>query len=544
MSVVSRAIELLAHLPPARTRAITVRRGLEVPMADGVTLLVDRYRARGHGMQPVILMRSPYGRGGLHAFAARIFAERGFQVVVQSCRGTHGSGGAFDAYRDETQDGLATLAWIEAQTWFPGKIAMFGPSYLGIAQWAVTTDPPASLRALAPTITSSRVRAFTYTGGAFSLDSTLAWLELLAGQRRTAQQRVRAQFDAKRRMAKAFATLPLHEADRVLTGEHVPFYQDWLAREHDDAFWQPVEFDRHLDAVSIPVTMVTGWYDMFLPLQLADYLALRAAGRDARLTIGPWKHADPGVAFENLRDSLDWFSTHLLDTPAAAPRARVRLFVGGSERWVDFDEWPPPARAVRWHLQPGGGLHPRMPAGPTTDRFQYDPADPTPSVGGSLLASSGGPRDNRALEQRGDVLVYTSSALMRDVEIIGPVSAELHARSSLRYTDFFVRLCDVEPSGKSINICDGLARLGPADWHSGTEGVAAASVSLWPAAHVFRRGHRIRVQVSSGAHPRFARNLGGGEPLGTAATIHVADQQVWHSAAHPSAIVLPVRDPA
>src|SRR5450755_3433583 len=175
MSVVSRAIELLAHLPPARTRAITVRRGLEVPMADGVTLLVDRYRARGHGMQPVILMRSPYGRGGLHAFAARIFAERGFQVVVQSCRGTHGSGGAFDAYRDETQDGLATLAWIEAQTWFPGKIAMFGPSYLGIAQWAVTTDPPASLRALAPTITSSRVRAFTYTGGAFSLDSTLAW---------------------------------------------------------------------------------------------------------------------------------------------------------------------------------------------------------------------------------------------------------------------------------------------------------------------------------------------------------------------------------
>jgi putative CocE/NonD family hydrolase len=133
---------------------------------------------------------------------------------------------------------------------------------------------------------------------------------------------------------------------------------------------------------------------------------------------------------------------------------------------------------------------------------------------------------------------------MRDVEIMGPVSAELHVRSSLRYTDFFVRLCDVEPSGKSINICDGLARLGPADWHSGTEGVAAASVSLWPAAHVFRRGHRIRVQVSSGAHPRFARNLGGGEPLGTAATIHVADQQVWHSAAHPSAIVLPVRDPA
>jgi uncharacterized protein len=543
MSVATRVIELVAHLPPARTRAITVRRDLEVPMPDGITLLADRYGARDHGMQPVILMRSPYGRGGLHAFAARIFAERGFQVVVQSCRGTHGSGGTFDAYRNEVQDGLATLAWIEAQPWFPGKIAMFGPSYLGIAQWAVAADPPASLRALAPAITSSRVRAFTYTGGAFSLDGTLAWLELLARQGRTAQQQVRARFDAKRRRAKASATLPLLEADQVLTGEHVPFYQDWLAREHDDAFWQPVEFDRHIDAVTIPVTMVTGWYDIFLPVQLADYLALRSAGRDARLTVGPWQHADPGVALESLRDGLDWFGTHLLDTPAAKPRARVRLFVGGSKRWVEFDEWPPPARAVRWHLQPGGGLHPRLPEGGTADRFRYDPSDPTPSVGGSLLARSGGPRDNRKLEERSDVLVYTSSSLVRDVEVIGPVSAELHVRSSLEHTDFFVRVCDVEPSGRSVNICDGLARLGPGDWHAGPDGVTTVSVSLWPAAHVFGRGHRIRVQVSSGAHPRFARNLGGGEPLGTAKTMHIAEQEVWHSADHASAVVLPVRDP-
>jgi putative CocE/NonD family hydrolase len=543
VSLATRAIELVAHLPPARTRAITVRRDIPISMPDGITLLADRYRARDHGMQPVILMRSPYGRGGLHAFAARIFAERGFQVVVQSCRGTYGSGGTFDAYRDEAQDGLATLAWIEAQTWCPGKIATFGPSYLGIAQWAMATDPPASLRALAPTITSSRVRAFTYTGGAFSLDSTLAWLELLAGQGRTAQQRMRARFDAKRRMAAAFATVPLSEADRVLTGERVPFYQDWLAREHDDVFWQPVEFDRHLDAVSIPVTMVTGWYDMFLPVQLADYLTLRAAGREARLTVGPWKHTDPGVAFESLRDGLDFFGMHLRDTRPAVPRARVRLFVGGSQRWVDFDEWPPPARTVRWHLQPGGGLHPRPPIGETADRFRYDPSNPTPSVGGSLLASTGGPQDNRTLEQRGDVLVYTSSSLVRDVEVIGPVSAELHVRSSLEHTDFFVRLCDVEPSGRSINIADGLARLGPGDWHAGPDGVTTVTVALWPAAHVFGRRHRIRVQVSSGAHPRFARNLGGGEPLGTAATMHVADQEIWHSADHASAIVLPIRDP-
>jgi hypothetical protein len=176
------------------------------------------------------------------------------------------------------------------------------------------------------------------------------------------------------------------------------------------------------------------------------------------------------------------------------------------------------------------------------DRYRYDPADPTPSVGGSLLARSGGPRDNRHLERRSDVLVYTSAALVRDLTVIGPVTADLRVQSSLEHTDFFVRLCDVEPTGKSRNICDGLQRMTPTAWRRGGDGVATVEVQLWPAAHVFRRDHRIRVQVSSGAHPRFARNLGGGEPLATAVTMHVADQQVRHDPDHPSAIVLPISD--
>jgi hypothetical protein len=519
-----------------------VQRDLAITMPDGATLLADRYRARDGSGDPVILMRSPYGRSGVWALGARLFAERGYQVVIQSCRGTGGSDGEFDAYRFEAQDGLATLAWIEQQPWFTGKIATFGPSYLGIVQWAIATDPPASLRAMAAPISSSRVRAFTYPGGSFSFASTLAWLAILEDQRRGARAGIRSRLQARDRMARGFAALPLRDADVAVTGARLPFYQDWISRMDDDAFWSPVEFDRHLASLTVPVSMVTGWYDIFLPEQLADYRALRDAGRDVRLTIGPWKHRDPGAAADAVRDALDWFGRHLLGDAGDAQRSRVRLHVGGADRWVEFDEWPPAARSVRWHLQPEGVLHPTLAGASPPDRYTYDPFDPTPSVGGSLLASSGGPRDNRALERRSDVLVYTSAELVRDVEVVGPISADLRVRSTLDHTDFFVRLCDVDPSGKSVNICDGLARLTPGAWQPGADGVASVEVPLWPAAHLFRRGHRIRVQVSSGAHPRFVRNLGGGEPLDTAVAMHVAHQELWHDADHPSAIVLPVRD--
>jgi putative CocE/NonD family hydrolase len=543
VTVASRLIERLARLPPARTRAVSVRRDLEIVMPDGVTLLADRYRASGNGSEPIILMRSPYGRGNVWGLGARLFAERGFQVLVQSCRGTGGSGGEFDAYRNEAQDGLATLAWIERQPWFSGKIATFGPSYLGIVQWAVATDPPPSLRAMAAPISSARVRAFTYPEGTFSLESTLAWLGVLEGQRRGPRAGPLDQLKARRAMQRAPSTLPLQDADVAATGAHVPFYQDWLTRQDDDAFWAPVEFDRHLAALAVPVTMVTGWYDIFLPAQLADYRALRDAGRDARLTIGPWKHTDPGVEGESVRDALAWFDTHLRGGDGGSPRSRVRLFIGGDRRWVEVEEWPPPARSVRWHLQPGGVLHTRTAPASPPDRYRYDPSNPTPSVGGSILGRSGGRRDNRALESRADVLSYSTAPLVRNVEVMGPVTADLHVRSTREHTDFFVRLCDVEPSGKSWNICDGLTRLTPPNWERQSDGTAHVVVNLWPAAHVFRRGHRIRVQVSSGAHPRFVRNLGGGEPLATATAMHVADQEVWHDAGHPSAIVLPVRDP-
>ena len=199
MSLVTRAAAALARIPPAETHDVAVQRDIEVATPDGTCLLTDRYWPRGNGGEPVIVMRSPYGRTAVWALAARLLAERGYQVILQSCRGTGGSGGEFDAYRNEAQDGLATLRWIELQPWFVGKVALAGPSYLGIVQWAVASEPPPSLRAMAVSISSARVRAFTYPGGTFSLDSTLTWLALLASQRQGGRPRLRERMAARRR---------------------------------------------------------------------------------------------------------------------------------------------------------------------------------------------------------------------------------------------------------------------------------------------------------------------------------------------------------
>ena len=252
---------------------------------------------------------------------------------------------------------------------------------------------------------------------------------------------------------------------------------------------------------------------------MKDYAALHRAGRAPYLTIGPWTHVSVEGMAVAARESLIWLKAHLKGDRSQLREAPVRVFVMGANTWRDFSEWPPPGlQTRRWHLQADRGLSPATPAASEPDRYQYDPAHPTPSLGGALLTREAGPRDNRALESRPDVLTYTSAPLEKDLEVIGPVQAELFVRSSLPHTDFFARLCDVEPSGRSVNLCDGLLRLVPGQPAPKPDGTLRITLDLWPTAHRFLAGHRIRLQVSSGAHPRFARNPGTGEPLGTAKT--------------------------
>lgn len=541
MTLASRFFGRALDLPPAETPRVSVDRDLAVPMPDGVVLLADRYAPADGARRPLVLVRSPYGRRGPFGLLfGRVLAERGFQVVVQSCRGTFGSGGTLDPFA-ERDDGLATVAWLRDQPWYPGSFATTGPSYLGIVQWAVAAEAGPDLKAVAAQITTSDPYDALYPGGAFSLEMMLGWVRQVARQERPLAM-FRQEPD-RRRLGRLFGQLPLGDLDRLATGHTVGYWQDWLTHsQRDSAYWSLRRYRGSVPLVTAPVSLVGGWHDPFLPAMLADYDALVQAGRPPWLLIGPWRHSDQQVIAASVRDTIAWCRAHLLGDRSQLREAPVRIYVGGAGEWRDLPAWPPPATEQRWHLHPSGRLYLEVPQPGPADEYTYDPADPTPSVGGPADHPGDAQPDNRELEFRPDVLTYTSLPLGADLEVIGQVSAELYVRPGSEHTDFFARLCDVDPTGRSANICDALLRLTPGRQAPDCSSVIRVRIDLWPTAHRFRAGHRIRLQVSSGAHPRYARNTGTGEPLATAATLVTVRQAVYHDPDHPSAVVLPVTE--
>ena len=545
MGLLSRILERRMKLPPASTRIAGVERDVAVPAEDGALLLTDMWWPSGGGSAPTLLIRSPYGRAGLFGdLFASLFTRRGFRVVAQSCRGTFGSGGTFRPQFHDRSDGLATIRWIERQPWFDGRLAMTGPSYLGYVQWAVASEAGPSLRALCPHITLSNLAAHWYRGGSFSLADAIGWTAMVSAQ----EQRgfpLRMLFGAlDRKVRRHVDHLPLRELDWLVTGRRVPFWHEFIDHASlDDPFWEPADHSKRVADVRVPVTMVGGWYDIFLPAQLADARTLAAAGNPPRIVIGPWTHTDrEGMACQ-VRETLAALRQHVLLEADALGGAPVRVHLMGAERWVELPAWPPPGAVPRpWYLEAGGHLSLTPPGVSDPDRYRYDPADPTPIAGGTLLGAGAGRRDQRATEARPDVLVYTSDVLTRDLDVIGDVAAEVFVSSSLEHFDVFVRLCDVDPRGRSTNVCDGIQRVDARRWRRAGDGTCAVRVALWPTAQRFRAGHRIRVQVSSGAHPRFVRNLGTGEPLATATALRVAEQAVHHHPERPSALYLPVAE--
>lgn len=518
-------------------------------MPDGVTLLADHYAPVRSDRAPVILIRSPYGRRGVFSWVyGRGFARRGFQVVIQSCRGGFGSGGTLDPLGDEHDDGLATVAWMREQPWYGGSFAMFGPSYLGYTQWAIAAAAGPELKAMATQITASQFRDAAYVGGAFALESALSWTTLTDAMSRRFGGT--AMLTAPRLTRRAVLSgRPVAELDLVTAGRPLPFFQDLLAHHADPAvpYWDKRDFSPKVGEVEAAVTMLGGWYDVFLPWQLKDYQAMRAAGRRPYLTIGPWYHVDRRHGQPSMADALAWFRAHLLGDRSGLRAEPVRLYVTGAEEWRDYPDWPVPGmRQERWHLRRGFGLGTEPPEEDEPDRFRYHPDHPTPVIGGPVLLADSRPRDQRRLEARRDVLVYSSPALESDVELIGPVGAELFVRSSTPYVDVVVRVCDVHPDGRSLNVCEGVRRLGPDSAGDIKErdiqekDIRRVLVDLWPVGHRFARDHRIRVHVAAGAYPTIARNPGTGRPLGLGGEMVPADVEVFHSPEHPSAMLLPV----
>lgn len=541
MSLISRIVGRVAKLPPALTYNLTIERDISIPASDGISLLTDMYVPRGRSNLPTILVRSPYGRAGFFGFLfGRLVAERGFRVLVQSCRGTFGSGGDFTPFRHEQEDGRATLAWIRQQSWFNGQLATLGPSYLGLTQWAIARDAAPELKAMSTSITSAEFRSIIFPGEAFWLESGLTWTVLMHTQENRSLFDLREMFSTQDKNGPGYHTLPLSDAPQTLLEHPVRFWQEWLEHnEPDDPWWDVVDFRSNLPHITVPNHMIGGWYDIFLPQTLRDYRTLRDAGQQPYLTIGPWAHTDLPVMATAVREALIWFQAHLLGDKTGLREAPVRIFVMGADKWRDLPDWPVAGtRPQRWHLHTNGQLSPDPPSSSEPDHYRYDPHDPTPNIGGAGMGRVTGAKDNRALEARSDVLVYTSAALETPLEFIGPVTAELYVKSSRSTTDFFVRLCDVDPSGKSINITDQLCRVVPGRPIPEPDGCLKVVIDLWPIAYHFKKGHRLRLQVSSGAFPRWARNPGHDESPTIAQTLYPAEQSVFHDPEHPSAIIL------
>lgn len=529
MSLSSLYLAWLEDLPP-RSNGVSKTRGIALPMDDGVLLKTDHYAPRAQGPHPTILMRLPYGRRGFGPIA-EAYAERGFHVVVQACRGTDRSGGDFDPFANERADGLATLRWIADQDWFDGRLGLTGPSYLGYAQWAISDALP-SVAAMATKVTTSNFRPVVFPSGAFHLNLWLSWVQVIEGLRKaplaTAARMVAG--DIERRTDRAAAVLPLIEADTAAVGHPVGFWRHWFENAiGNDAFWSALDHSHRLSATTPPVHFISGWYDFMIDPLLEDYQRLVALGHTPYLTIGSWFHISEALQRDNLRETLVWMRAKLMGDTTGLRRYPVRIHVSGCDEWHDFDRYPPgPAEPLTFYPSGDGSLQLR-PATTGSDRYTYDPARPTPNLGGAIFAFTGaGAVDNAPLESRDDVLVYTGPVLTQPLTMIGQAQVRLHARASLENTDFFVRLCDVGVEGTSTNICDGFIRITPETARE-ADGSWQITVPLHAMAHSFLAGHRLRLLIASGAHPRYARNPGTGAPISIATDLVANSIEILHA---------------
>ena len=490
----------------------------------------DRDSGRG-----TILIRTPYGRGmPSDALWGRTFAARGYHVVLQSCRGTAGSTGTFEPMVREADDAQDTVVWLREQAWFSGDLATLGMSYVAFTQWALLADPPPELRASVMVAGPHDFSRAIWENDAFTLETFLGWsatnsvpwqdrpslFRLLTGNRQEAAQ-----------LKVAFASLPMGDAAEAVLHGRAPWYREMLDHpDLTDPYWRPYDFSSALQVIQTPTLLVGGWQDIFVGQTVQQYETLRSRGIDVALMLGPWTHAGHVLKGSAVIDNaaLDWLDLHLAQRGQGqrgqARRSQpVRTFVTGRNAWHASDAWPPHCRETTWYPNDGGLLGTTASAGQS--EFRYDPGHPTPAVGGRRLVPGAGVRDNAELEARADVLTFTTPELTADLEFEGFPVLDVSMRVDNPHADLFIRICDVDPKGRSRNITDILVRLDP---HVAPGEVQHVSARLSPCAHRLLTGHRLRLQLSGGAHPQYSRNLGTGEPLATGTGLKPAVHTIEH----------------
>jgi putative CocE/NonD family hydrolase len=546
--------------------AVRINRGVAMTTRDGVTLVSDVYHPLRTHLTPTILVRIPFSKTTVNSLFAtvvgRFWAERGYTVVIQGTRGRYESSGRHYPLVDEREDGLDTLAWLQRQPWFDGRLGMWGGSAFGHTQWAIADHlpvPPNGRAALIVQICSTDFHGMFYPGGAFSLSSALFW----AVRSRGAEE----EWPQREALDRGFNGLPLIEADDRAVG-NIGFFDDWVKHPTRDTYWRAIDGEDRITTLQAPVLLMAGWFDPFLPGQLADFMRIRRHARadvavTTRLIVGPWAHAEtvslPGsppnrsYRLESLAPSIPWFDRQLRSFGAGVqPETPVRLYVMGANIWRDEQEWPlARARETAWYLRSDGRansakgdghLTTEVPAeDDTPDTFVADPLNPVPTRGGAMLGYGAGVYSQNDVEARTDVLVYTTPPLTEEVEVTGPISAILYVSTSARSADFTAKLVDVHPSGVAYNVSDGILRRAyPLNSRPKATEATRIEITLWPTSMVFLQGHRIRLEISSSNYPRFDRNPNTGEPTATAIASAAARNTVYHGGSTPSRIVLPI----
>jgi uncharacterized protein len=582
---------------PAGTGSCAVTRTADVavPMRDGTTLRADVYRPASHQAVPVILMRTQYGKEAAQVQPSRYqrpdwFAAHCYLVVVQDIRGQFASGGTFSEFTNDRNDGYDSVEWAARLPGSSGKVGMYGSSYVGATQWLAAEAAPPHLATIVPANTASDYYdGWTYENGAFRLNFIEPWaMETIAlsaaknrGDTKTAQQLTQDSLD----IATWLRYTPYRNFPPFQPGDGAvaPYFSDWIANRTDGPYWQQWAPERHYATIGIPVLHIEGWYDAFLAGGVRNFTGMVSSGGSAfarsnqRIVIGPWDHISWGrsdsPAAPMLKQigpvgnspvnelMLAWWDHFLKGIDNGVSNGpTVNYFEMGANVWKTAAGWPLPGTQWTRYLLSSDGhassamgdgqLVTSLPAtGQQPDTYDYDPRNPVPSVGGhsccGALHGSQGPYDQQPVEQRPDVLVYTSPPLATGTEVTGPVSVTLYASSSAPDTDWTAKLVDVHPDGTAVNLNNGIQRASfresstaPTPIEPGK--VYQYTITVWPTSNLFLACHRIRLEISSSDFPQFDPNPNTGSWLGESTETQVAHQTVLHDAGHPSALILPI----
>ena len=560
---------------------VIVEKDVAMQTRDGVTLRADIYRPAADSNYPVLLTRTPYNKDNFASFGQK-GAARGFMVVVQDVRGRFTSDGEWYPFKHEIEDGYDTVEWAAALPHSNSKVGMFSGSYVGATQMLAAIGHPPHLAGICPVVTASNYHEnWTYQGGAFEQWFNESWTSALA------------QDTLHRRVAEANNALigstvlplkqyPVFNVSNGLDGQGLtralaPYFLDWLDHPTYDSYWKQWSIEENYQNIQVPSLTIAAWYDIFQGGSIRNYLGLKAhAGNEAARTqqhllvaIGGhsgWSRAvgtvdfGPDAPFDENAVTLDWYDYLFQGKQNQfATDKPVTIFVMGKNEWRNEAAWPlERAKPTRYLLHSSGnantasgdgGLSTTASHSEAADTYVYDPANPVPTVGGPLCCDAvhlaPGPRDQRQVEARPDVLVYSTPPLEEDIEVTGPITLDLFAKSSAVDTDFTGKLVDVTPDGAAINLTEGILRARYRESMSTASPIVPGQVyeykiDLWSTSNVFLKGHKIRVEVSSSNFPRFDRNLNTGKDASTDATMVKATNTILHDQQHPSALILPV----